>query len=117
MKEMKLTTWERIQLLRCVPPTAPTIEDVAKHLRVGGILDLSEEEKELVGWKETRMMTPQGLVMRPTWDESMAEHLFEIAMEDADFKHLQSLMAKYKAWPTSQFTIDLHEKIKEAGGK
>lgn len=113
MKELKLTTWERVQLLRCVPPTAPTIEDVAKHLRVGDILELTEEEKKMVGWKENRIMTPQGPATMPTWDEAMADYLFEITMEDADFTHLKDLMTMYKAWPTSQLTIDLHAKIEE----
>jgi len=117
MKELKLTTWERVQLLRCVPPTAPTIEDVAKHLRVGGKLELSEEEKELVGWKETRVMTPNGPGMTTMWAPDKADYVFEINLEDADFEHLKGLVAQRQDWPVNPLTIVLHDKMKQVGEK
>lgn len=117
MKEIKLTTWERMQLLRCVPPAAPTIEAIGKHLRVAGILELTAEEKKRVGWKETRVMTPTGPGMTTTWNEDMTDYVFEISLEDADFEHLKDLMTQRRDWPVSPLTIALHDKIKQVGEK
>lgn len=112
MKELKLTTWERIQLLQCVPPTGKTIEEVGKHLRVAGILGLTEEEKELVGWLEVQ--TTQGV--STSWGNKAKvepNHEFEVQFEDSDHTHLMRLVEQRKEWPTSQLTLDLHNKLKE----
>lgn len=112
VKEIKLTTWERVQLLQCIPPTAPSIEAVGKHLRVAGILELTEEEKKLVGWREVQ--TIQGV--STSWGDNAKvgpEHEFEIQFEDADFDHLKQLMSQRREWLTTQLTLDLHDKLKE----
>lgn len=115
MKKLELTTWERVQLFRCVPPTAPTIGDVSKHLRVAGVLELTGEEKELVGWKETNITSPAGPGTTTTWDKDKADHAFGISLEDADFEHLRGLMDQYRDWPVSPLTVVLHDKMKKAG--
>lgn len=110
MKELKFTTWERVQLIQCVPPTGRTIDDVRKHLRVADILELTEEEKELVGWIEVQ--TTQG--MSTSWGidaKVKPDHEFEIKLEDADLAHLMQLVGQRNEWPTSQLTLDLHEKL------
>lgn len=112
MKTLNLTTWERVQLLQCIPPTGRTIEEVGKHLRVADILTLTDEEKKLVGWVEVQ--TTQG--MTTTWGNDAKvkpNHEFEVQFEDADYTHLINLIGKRKEWPTSQLTLDLHNKVKE----
>jgi len=112
MKKINLTTWERVQLLQCIPPTGKTIEEVGKHLRVAGVLGLTEAEKELVGWMEVQ--TTQGV--STSWGNNAKvkpDHEFELEMEDADYKHLIGLVGKRKEWPTSQLTLDLHKKLEE----
>lgn len=118
MKDLKLTTWQRVQLLRCIPPTAPTIEDVGKHLRVAGVLELTEKEKEFVGWEEARAVSPTGELGTSTvWAQDKADHIFEISLEDADFKHLRVLMAQRRDWPVSPLTLVLHDNIKRVMDK
>lgn len=112
MKTLNLTTWERVQLLQCVPPTGRTIEEVEKHLRVAGILSLTEEEKELVGWLEVQ--TTQGV--STSWGNKAKvepDYEFEVQFEDADYKHLIELVGKRKEWPTSQLTLTLHDKLED----
>jgi len=112
MRNLRLNTWERVQLLQCVPPTGRTIEDVRKHLRVADILELTEEEKKLVGWRE--IQTTQGL--STSWGvnaEVEPEHEFEIQFEDSDHAHLMQLVSQRNEWPTTKLTIALHEKLKE----
>jgi hypothetical protein len=112
MKEMKLTTWERIQLIQCIPPTGHTIEEVRKHLRVADILELTEEEKKLVGWRE--IQTTQG--MSTSWGvnaEVEPDYEFEISFEDADYEHLKNLVGQRSEWPTSKLTLDIYDKLEE----
>ena len=112
MKNIMLTTWERVQLIQCIPPTGHTIEDVRKHLRVADILELTEEEKKLVGWRE--IQTTQGMSTSWGMDAKVKpDHEFEVQFEDADFDHLKQLMTKRQEWPTSQLTLELHEKLEE----
>ena len=112
MQIISLTTWERVQLIQCVPSTGRTIEDVRKHLRVADILELTKEEKKLVGWRE--IQTTQG--MSTSWGidaEVEPDHEFEIQFEDADYDHLKQLAEQRQKWPTSKLTLDLHDKLKE----
>lgn len=112
MKNIMLTTWERVQLIQCVPPTGHTIEEVKKHLRVADILELTEKEKKLVGWRE--IQTTQG--MSTSWGVNAKvepDHEFEIEFEDADHAHLMQLVEQRQEWPTSKLTLDLHDKLKE----
>jgi len=112
MKTLNINTWQRVQLLQCVPPTGRTIEDVRKHLRVADILDLTEDEKKLVGWQE--IQTTQGV--STSWGINAKlgpDHEFEIQFEDSDFAHLKSLIEQRKEWPTSRLTIELHDKLSE----
>jgi len=111
MKSMSLTTWERIQLLKCVPPSAPTIEMVRKHLRVAGVLGLTEKEKELIGWQERNVPTPQGTQTQSIWQDTERE--WEIDFEDADFEHLRQLVNQRQSWPTVPETLILDGKLRE----
>jgi len=112
MKTLNVNTWERVQLLQCVPPTGRTIEDVRKHLRVADILELTEEEKKLVGWKE--IQTTQGLSTSWGIDAKVSpDHEFEIQFEDSDHAHLMKLVEQRNEWPTSRLTVALHEKLLE----
>lgn len=112
MKELKLTTWERVQLLQCVP-TQGSISDIRKHLRLVEKLEMTDEEKALVSWKETRIMTPTGPGTTTVWGENMAGHVFEINLEDADFEHIKRLMGQHKGWPVNPLTVALYDKIEE----
>lgn len=118
MKELKLTTWDRYYLLQAIPQRGPTSE-IRKHLRLMDVLSLTEEEKALVGWHETQIMTPQGPALNASWGDKQhgaqvgADHEFVIEMEDADVTHLKQLASKHKGWPTHKNTVLLEDKLKE----
>jgi len=108
MKDLKLTTWDRIQLVRCIPNEG-TIIDIAKYLRLVDVLELSESESNEVGLQEFSTQGPMGIMKRFEWDDQ--EHEFDLTFEDADFTLLQRLTKQYKNWPRSQLTVDLQAKL------
>lgn len=103
MKTVRLSTWERIQLLQCIPPTSPIL-DLPKHLRVMKLLDLTAEERQKVGFA----VAPNGSMK---WTNT--EHLFTIAFEDADFDHTMKLINARKSWLTTELTMQLIGKMKD----
>ena len=118
MKELKLTTWDRFYLLQTIPKKGLT-RDVRKHLRLLDLLELTEEEKVLVGWREVQTMTPQGPATSATWGNKGqgaqvgADHIFIIEIEDADATHLKQLADVHAGWPTHINTPLLEDKLKE----
>ena len=118
MKELKLITWDRFYLLQTIPKQGAT-RDVRKHLRLLDLLELTEEEKALVGWREVQTMTPKGPATSATWGNKEqgaqvdADHIFVIEIEDADATHLKQLADKYAGWPTHRNTLLLEDKLKE----
>jgi len=102
MKTLKLTTWERVQLLTCVP-AQDTISNVRKHLRIMDILELSEDEQKLVGFTNVG----QGF----QWARDKQDHEFELTFEDSDLEHLIKLVEGRTDWPSMKLTIQLLDKI------
>jgi len=111
MKNLKLTTWDRIQLVRCIPNQG-SITDIAKYLRLVDVLELSESEGNEVGLREFTMPGPQGMMKGFEWNDQERE--FDLTFEDADFGLLQRLVAQYNEWPRNPFTLELKEKLEEA---
>ena len=111
MKSLKLTAWDRIQLVRCIPAEG-TISDIAKYLRLVDVLELSEEEGMEIGLREFSTQGPRGVLKRFEWDDQDRE--FDLSLEDADFGLLSRLVAKHKGWPRSRLTLDLKEKLAAA---
>jgi len=117
MKELKLTTWDRFYLLQSIPKQGDT-RDVRKHLRLLDLLELTEEEKGLVGWHEMQVMTPRGPVTSATWGNKEqgaqvdTDYVFIVEMEDADAAHLKQIVDKYAGWPTHKNTVLLEDKLK-----
>ena len=108
MKDLKLTTWDRIQLVRCIPNEG-TIIDIAKYLRLVDVLELNESESDEVGLQELSMPGPMGQIKRFEWDD--LEREFDLTFEDADFTLLQRLTKQYQNWPRSHLTLELKAKL------
>jgi len=102
MRKINLTTWERVQLLTCVP-AQDTVSNVRKHLRVMDILELSEDEQKLVEFTNVG----QGF----QWAREKADHEFELVFEDSDLEHLVKLVEGRTDWPSTRLTIELLDKI------
>jgi len=111
MKDLKLTTWDRIQLVRCIPNEG-TIMDIAKYLRLVDVLELNESESDEVGLQEFSTQGPMGVMKRFEWDDQDRE--FDLAFEDADFTLLQRLAKQYQNWPRSHLTLGLKAKLEGA---
>lgn len=102
MKTLELTTWERVQLLTCIP-AQDTVSNVRKHLRVMDILELNEDEQKLVGFTNVG----QGF----EWARDKADYEFELTFEDSDLEHLVKLVEGRDNWPSTRLTVVLLDKI------
>lgn len=105
MKSLELTTWERTQLVECVPEQGFT-RDLRKHLRLLDTLELTPEERDKVGWTETPVIREGLPVINPRTGLPIVgvtvkqpERAFELAFEDADFDLLLGLVSLRETWP------------------
>lgn len=114
MIKLQLNTWERMQLLRCIPRDAPLTE-IPQLLRLIDILTLTDAEKEAVEFLVEEFSTPQGPTTRETWKSNERE--FELGFETADFEKLMQLIEQRKSWLIIEATLSLHEKLKKAKDK
>jgi len=104
MKNIQLTVWDRLQLLGCIPRQDDVI-NIRKHLRLMGVLELSDKEKIKVG-----LVTSTDGSAR--WKDP--DYYFKMEIEDADFEHMAMLVKKRDNWPTTKQTIELLDKIDSA---
>jgi len=102
MKTLKFTTWERVQLLTCIP-AQDTVSNVRKHLRIMDVLELNEDEQKLVDFTNVG----QGF----QWAREKADYEFELAFEDSDLEHLVKLVEGRTDWPSTRLTVVLLDKI------
>ena len=106
MKTLKLTIWERLQLIQCIP-AQDTVANIRRHLRLMDRLELSEDEKAEAGF----VVLPDGSAR---WDARAGAVERAIDFEDADFDHLVSLVQRRNNWPTAQDILTLIDKIEQA---
>lgn len=107
MKVVELTTWERVTLLGCIPPTCPLVE-LPKYLRIVEILTLTEGEEKIVGF----LRLPDG---RSAWTKT--KYLFSIDFENADYRFLMQLVRARKQWPTLKETQQVHDKLEDVAAQ
>jgi len=105
MRNLRLTVWDRVQLVGCIPQQ-DTIDNVRKHIRFLDNLELTDKERKSVGMVAT---TDGGLQWKNT------TRLYDIELEDADFEHLMELVAAREQWPTTRATDALHRKLEKYG--
>jgi len=101
MKQLNLTTWERLQLIRCLPKTSH-IPTVAKMLALFDKLELTKEEQQAINF----IVTTNG---QATW--SNPELGFDIEFEDSQFSELKKAVETRVDWPVVKETMQLAEKF------
>jgi len=97
MKSVKLTIWERLNLMTCIPDKV-NMDTIELAMKVRRKLDLDEEEKEEVGFT----LDDFG---RAFWNE--ADRVFELHFEDSEYKLLMAYVKAYQEWPVSELTLNL----------
>lgn len=124
MKQLSLNAWERVQLAACVPERG-SLHDYRMYVRLLDVLELSQEERERIGWKETLVLQDGEPVINPqtglpvvSITVQQPELEFELAFEDADFDNLMALVDKRETWairgPDRQRTKALLDKLDKA---
>ena len=124
MKTLELTTWERTQLMACVPERGTT-SDMRKYMRILNVLELTQEERDEVGWTESLVIqdgkpaiNPQTGIPLINITVQKPELAFKLSLEDADFGNLMALVDTRETWairgPDGKRTEVLLDKLKEA---
>lgn len=102
MKNLELTTWERATLVIYINSAGRgNLSQIRRYFRLLDVLELSEEEKSLVGWKDDEKTGP-------TWEDM--ERTFVLTLEDADFD-LLSKATDWNGWRVDRLTLALLEKL------
>ena len=104
MRKLSLTTWERLQLVKCFPQTAPTA-DLYKYVTLSEKLDLSDSDRTHVGFN----IMPDGTA---SWEDVTWE--FEILFEESEYELIAKLVEARYDWPMSRFSLILVEKVRKA---
>lgn len=100
--EIKLTTWERIQLIQLVGVSRGTVAQVKLGLKALEILELSEAEKEQVGWMDVSATQAQ-------WQDTEFE--WDLEFGDDTWTFIQALAKRYQDWSISSLVFQLLEKL------
>jgi len=104
MKQLSLTTWERAQLIALVNQQSGDLTKLRRWLRVLDVVDLSEDEKEAVGWEDLA----DG---RSKWEDG--DRLWELHFEDADFALLATTAIEYPRWPVLSKIVDMLDTLEK----
>lgn len=105
MKTLHLTTWERTSLAGFIAQQRGDLAQLRRFMRLLDILELDDEDRAAVGWKETE----NG---QAAWVE--AEHEFELEFEDADFDLLAKTALPFNGWPANRLVVTMLDKIEAA---
>lgn len=102
MKELKLSTFERIKLWDMMSSRTGTPADLTRNMKIIEKLDLSEKERKQIGYQEDPRTG------RLTWQENGEE--WAIELEDHLFARLKNYAKTYNQWPTDIRIITLLDK-------
>ena len=102
MKQLDLTTFERMTLAQWVNQQKGDLRKIRQLIKLLDKLELSEQEKRAVGWVqvENQMM----------WKDK--ERTFDLEFEDDQFDLL--LPALEGKWPADRVVLAMLEKLEEA---
>ena len=123
MIKIKLTAWERTQLLQFIgsPDQRGDLKALKRAIKVFDVLELTEDEKKEIGWtNEAAFLTCPRCQERietsndnGRWEDTERE--FELSFEDADFVLLKNAVT-FESWPRShaRLIVPMLIKIQEA---
>lgn len=100
--KVKLTTWERVQLAVMVGRARGNVAQVRQGMHALDILELSNEEKEEIGWSEPA----EGIVQ---WQDR--EQIWELQIDDELWKFVVAQAKARRDWPINQLTLQLLDKL------
>lgn len=118
LKTLQLTTWERTQLINLVATQEGNVVQLRQWFQILDVLELSEDEKELVGWQRwqddgicphCKGSLPGRGQQRFMWRDSA--HLFDLEFEDADFIILSQAAMTFPRWPANRLCLELLDKV------
>lgn len=104
MKTLTLNIWERVQLTSLTAQQRGNPQQYRKSIRVLDVVELSEDEREAVGYKET----VTGGRLDFNWER---EQDFELSFEDADYKTLVTAATSFTGWPADRRVGTLLDKL------
>ena len=100
--EIKLTTWERVQLIQLVGGARGNVVQVRLGLKALDILELDEAEKQRVGWMDVSATQSQ-------WQDTELE--WDLKFDDDTWAFIQALAKRRQDWPISSLVVQLLEKL------
>lgn len=90
--KLELSTWGRVMLISAIGQLRGNIMLVRKSMKILDTLELSDQEKEEVGFKTT----PAGAF----WQD--AGHLFPLEFSEDDLELMKRAAKEYQEWPAGQ---------------
>lgn len=93
--------------MRCIPPHDP-LQLLPTHLRLMAVLELSEAEKEKVGFQAS-------LDGNQRWTNTSM--MFDVEFDKANWRHMMKLLKERKTWPTMRETLALVDKMEDAAAQ
>lgn len=107
MKTITVDTWERVQLVVIVgSSTAPNIMQLRLGNKALDVLELTEEEKTLIGWRDIGL----GQAM---WEPRHNDHQWELEFTDDVWPVVELYVKNFQAWPQGRRAETLYDKVIE----
>jgi len=99
---LNLNTWQRVQLEKLVGDVKGAASTVRKAVKLLDILEMSDEEKTKVGFRQ------QGGML--LWDD--LEHTWEVEIKDGNLEvFLRELVKGKTDWPVNRYAIDIFDQF------
>lgn len=104
MKTLTLDIWERVQLTTLMAQQRGNPAQYRRSIRVLDVVELSEEEREAVGYEATVTDGRLDFNWKHEWK-------YELSFEDADWKTLTAAVTSFGGWPTDRRVGALLDKL------
>lgn len=104
---LHITTWQRTMLLQILGGMQGNVGLVRQASRAMDILELSEDEKETIGYQDLG----DGAA---TWDQDKRDMRWSIEIEDKEtVSMVQRAVMEYSSWPVgmAETVIDLADQV------
>lgn len=111
--KLELNTWQRVMLFTVIGQLRGNVRLLREAMRVLDILEMSAEDKKVVGYVEV----PTGV----QWTDT--EHLFPLEFDQESITFIKQAVEGYQQWPAHQamLVFDLYERLgidgRGAGGE
>jgi len=114
--ELLLNTWQRVNLATIVGDIAPSARIMHKASRLLDLIELSDRDRDLVGWSQTETRLTDGRdITAYSWKDK--EHRFKVEIKDRNLVEFLIGLVKEYVWPKGQWLqmrkeiADLYEQL------